>query len=102
MLLFQSEASPIGMVTSNQASLIVSLLCIGGVLGTLIFGILSDVWGRKAMLLLLTIPQFVANVLILVGTNINCIYGARFLFGLSGGGAFLLIPIFISEISHER
>lgn len=90
------------MVSPNEASLIVSLLCIGGVIGTLICGILSDVWGRKAMLLLIAIPQLIANVLVLVGTNIYYIYGARFLFGLAGGGVYLLIPIFISEISHER
>lgn len=102
MLLFQSEASPIGMMNSDQISLIVSLLCIGGTVGTILFGLCSDVWGRKTMLLLIAIPQIVANVLLIVGTNSYYIYAARFLFGLAGGGGFIVVPIFVSEIAHER
>lgn len=54
------------------------------------------------MLLLTAIPQVIANILLLVGTNYYYIYAARFLFGLAGGGGFILVPIFVSEISHER
>lgn len=101
-VLFQSEDSPIGIITSQQTSLIASLLCIGGTAGTIIFGVCSDVFGRKYMLLLTAIPQVIANILLLVGTNYYYIYAARFLFGLAGGGGFILVPIFVSEISHER
>lgn len=102
MLLYSSEDSPIGMLNSHQSSLIVSLLCIGGTAGTIIFGFLADVFGRKWMLLLIAVPQLVANLLILIGTNYYFMFTARFLFGLAGGGCYVLVPMFVSEISHER
>lgn len=83
-------------------SLIVSMLCIGATVGTLLTGFVADIWGRKKVLLLIAVPQIIANILLIVGTNYYYIYGARFLFGLSGGGVFILVPIFVSEISNER
>lgn len=102
LLLFQSESSPIGMLTPQQNSLIVSLLCIGGTAGTILFGVGSDIYGRKLMLILMATPQLIANVLLITGTNVSYIYAARFLFGLAGGGCFIVLPMFVSEITQER
>lgn len=102
MLLFQSEASPIGLMNSDQISLIVSLLCAGGTVGTILCGVGADYLGRKVVLLLIAIPQIIANVLLLYGRTYAHMCGARFLFGLAGGGGFIVIPMFVSEISHER
>lgn len=102
LLLFQSAESPIGTLTTQQNSLVVSWLLIGGTAGTIIFGIGSNYFGRKLMLLLTAVPQMIANLLIVAGTNYIYIYGARFLFGLAGGGCFIVLPIFVSEIASER
>lgn len=102
MLLFLSKESPIGVMTADQISLIVSILCIGGIAGTAVLGPLADIWGRKIVLILTAIPQIIANLLLVLGTHYYYIYVARFLFGLAGGGIFILVPIFVSEISHER
>lgn len=99
---FQSKDSPIGVITAEEASLIVSSLCIGGFVGTLVFGLLADLFGRKWTLLVLAVPQIAANVLLAIGTSAYYVYAARILFGLAGGGVFTLVPIFVSEISHER
>lgn len=101
-VLFQSEQSPIGIMSSDQISWIASTLCIGGVAGTAIFGCIVDVWGRKIVMLCIAIPQLVGNILLIVGTNHYYIYCARFLFGLAAGGVFMMVPIFVSEISFER
>lgn len=102
MILFQSEESPVGVMNADQMSLIVSLLCVGGTLGTIIFGFAADFLGRKTSLILIAVPQLVSNVLLIVGNHYYYIYVARFLFGLAGGGSFIMIPMFVSEISHER
>lgn len=101
-VLFQSEASPIGVMTSSQISLIASMLCIGATVGTILFGFCADFLGRKRSLLLIGLPQLAANVLLLIGDNYIYIYAARFLFGLAGGGCYVMVPMFVSEISHER
>lgn len=101
-VLFQSEKSPIGIMSSDQISWIASTLCIGGVVGTIIFGSIVDVWGRKRVMICMAIPQLVANILLIVGTNHYYIYVARILFGAAAGGVFLMVPIYVSEISFER
>lgn len=102
MLLFQSENSPVGELTTAQISLIVSLMCLGGVVGTSLFGIMAEKWGRKWTLIWIAVPQILGGILLIYGTNSNYIYAARLLFGLAGGGLFSVGPIFVAEISHEK
>lgn len=102
MILFQSEDSPVGTMNADQMSLIVSMLCVGGTVGTIICGLAADFLGRKASLLIIGVPQLISNVLLIVGNHYYYIYAARFLVGLAGGGSFIMIPMFVSEISHER
>lgn len=102
MLLFQSENSPVGELTTAQISLIVSLMCLGGVVGTSLFGIMAEKWGRKWTLIWIAVPQILGGILLIYGTNANYIYAARLLFGLAGGGLFSVGPIFVAEISHEK
>lgn len=99
---FQSDDSPIGKITLDEASLIVSTLCLGGLVGTFIFGYLADLCGRKRTLILMALPQLAANVLLILGTEPSYVFLARFLFGLAGGGVFTVLPIFVAEISKER
>lgn len=102
MLLFQSADSPIGILNYDQVSLIASILCIGGVVGTCFFGVIVDKWGRKITMILIAVPQLAANVLVLIGTNYYYIYLARFLFGFAAAGVYIMVPIFVAEISQER
>lgn len=102
LLRFQSEDSPIGLLSAEEAALVVSSLCIGGFVGTLLFGFLADWCGRKWTLVWIAIPQIVANGLLAFGTQPNFVYAARLLFGLAGGGVFAVLPIFVAEISQER
>lgn len=99
---FQTEDSPIGMITSSEAAFIVSSMCIGGLVGSLIFGILCDLLGRKWTLVCSAIPQIIGNLLVVFGTNTYYIYASRLLFGFAGGAVFTVLPIFVSEISRER
>lgn len=102
MLLFQTEESPIGILNSDQVSLIASILCIGGTVGTIVFGCIVDHWGRKTTMILIAIPQLAANILVLVGTSYYYIYVARFWFGFAAAGVYIMVPIFVAEISQER
>lgn len=101
-VLFMTEDSPIGVMTASQISWIASMICIGGIVGTIVFGGLVDILGRKIVTIGIAIPQILANILLIVGTNHIYIYWARFLFGLAAGGVFMIIPIYVAEISFER
>ncbi|CAD7088662.1 unnamed protein product [Hermetia illucens] len=102
--LLQSENSPLpsGPITVEEASWIGSTVCIGGILGTFLFGILVDQLGRKKALYLLTIPHTGFWLLIIFGTTAIHLCVARLLSGISGFGAFIVIPIFVADISDSK
>lgn len=63
LLVLQSENSPLvsGPVTVEEASWIGSVVSVGGITGTILFGTLLNVIGRKKSLYLLTIPHTVSR-----------------------------------------
>lgn len=65
-----SDDSPLtaGSITSEEASWIGSLLCLGAIFSTIVYGYLADLIGRKKSALLLAIPQTVSNT---IDTKIN-------------------------------
>lgn len=89
-------------LTNSQISWITSLLCIGGAVGSLLFGWLVDYIGRKISIILCGISQIISWLLILFGTNVYHLYISRLFAGLSAGAVFILIPIFVTEISEDR
>lgn len=102
IVLFQSEDSPIGRLSTDQISLIASLLCAGAVVGTCFFGWISDIWGRKLVLFVVALPQMLGLLLLAIGDNCYYVYASRVLLGFGGGGVSILIPVFVAEISSEK
>lgn len=99
-----SSESPLstGPVSLNDSTWISSLFCIGGAVGALAYGLIVDVVGRKWSLLLLGIPQAISWALIAFVMNVQALMVARFLIGFSAGGMFLIIPLFVTEISNAK
>lgn len=59
-----SPQSPLksGPLTMAEGSMVVSLLCMGGLLGTILAVMAVDRYGRKTSLIFLAIPQIVINL----------------------------------------
>lgn len=89
-------------LNEEEASWIAASGGFGGLASTFICGWLLDRIGRKNTLVLIGIPQVFSWLLTLVGTNSNHLLIARILGGLSGGGAFTVVPVFISEIADDE
>lgn len=102
IVLFQTEASPVGVLNAEQISLTASLLAAGGCIGTFLFGAFANYWGRKPVLIALAVPQLVCMTLIAVGSNYIYIYVARLLSGIAAGGIYIIIPIFVNEIASDK
>lgn len=93
--------NPFGtVITSEQESWIGSLLALGAVLGPLPCGLLADKIGRKPTLLVLAAPILVSFTILAFAKTIPLYYIARFMVGFSVGGAYTVLPIFISEIAE--
>ncbi|XP_055590223.1 facilitated trehalose transporter Tret1-like [Uranotaenia lowii] len=102
--LLQSDQSPLdtGPVTIEQSSWIGSILCIGAMLGALIFGILAPMIGVKKAIHCLCIPNATFWLLVYFGSTVYHLYVARFVAGFCGGGVFVTFPIFVANISDRK
>ena len=89
-------------VTAIDISWIGSLLCLGGFFGTILFGKISQHFGKKVSLLLLAMPNLSFWIIVLLSTKIQHLYAARFLAGITGGGMLRTISLYVSEISENK
>lgn len=104
MPILSSSDSPLpsGPLTTEEVSLVNSIVAIGGMVGAMTFGWVSDHCGRKWPLVVAMIPQVIAFILIATAQNTMFLYISRFLSGVSGGALFVIAPIYIREISENR
>lgn len=61
--LLTSDESPLptGKISISEAAWMASLLCMGGLIGNILFGFITNTYGRKIPLILITIPGVVSN-----------------------------------------
>ncbi|XP_058446700.1 facilitated trehalose transporter Tret1-like isoform X2 [Malaya genurostris] len=100
----QSQDSPLasGPITAGEASWIGSIMCFGGLIGTLVSGWMADHCGRKMTACLAALPQMICWTMVLLADNAYYLMAMRFFGGFSGGVCFIVIPMFIAEISEDR
>ncbi|CRL04325.1 CLUMA_CG017420, isoform A [Clunio marinus] len=99
----QSKNSPFGSpVTSTEASWIGGLLAIGALIGSFFFGWLSEKLGRFWSLMSVAFPQTLWWLSVIFSPTINFLFLGRFLAGFSSGGCFVLVPLYVSEISQDH
>ncbi|XP_063702742.1 facilitated trehalose transporter Tret1-like [Culicoides brevitarsis] len=103
-LLESEERTPFadGALNIDQISWIGSLICPGGLLGTLLGGWMCDKFGRKFSTCVVALPQIASWVFIIFADGVVHLYISRFLGGLAGGIAFVAVPIFIAEIAETE
>lgn len=90
-----------GAITSEDASWIGSLLAVGGFVGTIAFGQITEKFGKKIALFLLVIPHLSFWCLIYFSTHVYHLYLGRFIAGITGGGIIRTISLYIAEISEN-
>ena len=80
----------------------VSSALIGCIMGTILIGKPGDVYGSKRLLQLLAILFLASSIGCGLATNISVFILFRFIGGLAIGGASVLCPVYISEISPPK
>ncbi|KAM8716074.1 hypothetical protein ACLKA7_003026 [Drosophila subpalustris] len=99
----QSPDSPLNFaVFVEEISWIGSLLGIGSIIGNLLAGFLQDRIGRKPVLYALAVPYVFFWLLSYSAQSVEYLYLGRLLAGITGGGGYIVLPIFISEISDAK
>ncbi|EDS32412.1 sugar transporter [Culex quinquefasciatus] len=98
-----STNSPLNApVTDIQATWIASLLCVGAIFGTVLFGWSADKFGRKFSLCMAALPLIGFWACVAFGGFVEVLYAARLLAGLGAAGVFLLVPLYVTEIAEDR
>lgn len=70
--------------------------------GTCIWAKLSDIWGRKMILLIAVAWFFVSSIICSVSVSMPMLIAGRALQGLAGGGLIQLVTIVISDLFSVR
>nr|CAD7453120.1 unnamed protein product [Timema tahoe] len=103
LLSLQSENSPIGgePMTDEEASWMGSVLCLGALLMTPIYGYLSNNHSRKLTGYLVGIPPIICWLMIIFARSKTTLFVARFMIGNVGAGNTVLCPLYVTEIAED-
>ncbi|XP_049548576.1 facilitated trehalose transporter Tret1-like [Anopheles darlingi] len=102
-LLESADQSPLadhGPISPEESSWIGGALCIGGIVGTFVGGLLVDRIGRKWTAWLAGFPLVAAWTLVLLADHPGYLMGTRFLGGLAGGIQYVAIPLYVPELAE--
>uniref|UniRef100_W4VSE6 Putative sugar transporter n=1 Tax=Phaedon cochleariae TaxID=80249 RepID=W4VSE6_PHACE len=97
-----TDINPLGTpITKDEESWIGSLQYIGAMVGILPFTFLADRIGRKPVLLMLALPHVAAYLMFAFANNIYWYYLGRFLGGVSLSSVYIILPMYVAEISED-
>ncbi|XP_023011500.2 facilitated trehalose transporter Tret1 [Leptinotarsa decemlineata] len=85
-------------MTDEEGSWVSSLLQLGAVFGPVLYGFLADAVGRRYSVFSLGIPIIVCNLLMAFVKCLPVFYISRFVIGLTVGGVFAVVPVYLAEI----
>ncbi|XP_026177905.1 solute carrier family 2, facilitated glucose transporter member 8 [Mastacembelus armatus] len=85
-----------------QASWFGSIVTVGAAAGGLLGGWMVEKIGRKLSLMFCSLPFVFGFTVIIAAQNVWMLYVGRVLTGLASGVTSLVVPLYISEMAHER
>lgn len=102
--IYQAENSPLpsGPLNIDEMAVITAASCIGGIITSLCSGWISDKIGRKRTMILFNTTFVIGWVLVLYAQNGNYLIAGKILHGLGGGAGYIVVPIFVTEISEDK
>ncbi|XP_037039365.1 facilitated trehalose transporter Tret1-like isoform X4 [Bradysia coprophila] len=101
--ILKSEDTPLqsGPLTVQQTMWLGGVYSLGGAIGSGVFGILVNYFGRTTSMSLLAIPNFTFWFTVLFANNFNQLVVGRFFAGISGG-LCVCVPLFVAEIANKE
>lgn len=102
--ILQSDSSPIsGVPISNEhGSWLGSLMCLGGLLATPVYLLISHHCSRKLTGYLVAVPFVVSWILIIIAKSLEVLCIARFIGGMGSGAIILFASLYVSETAQDR
>ncbi|KAH8391912.1 hypothetical protein KR215_009165, partial [Drosophila sulfurigaster] len=99
----QTPESPLSFpLNVNEVSWVGSALGIGSVIGNSLSGLLISRLGSKACLLFIALPHSCLWIMVYFATSVEYLIAGRLLAGITGGGIYIIHPLFISEYTDAN
>ncbi|MFC7395455.1 sugar porter family MFS transporter [Scopulibacillus cellulosilyticus] len=95
-LLFIQKDIPLN---SFMQGFVVSALLIGAIVGAGLSGPLSDQWGRRRVVLLISIVYIIGALGASFSPNATMLVISRIVIGLAVGGSTALVPVYLAEMA---
>uniref|UniRef100_A0A8C5DZ20 Solute carrier family 2, facilitated glucose transporter member 8 n=1 Tax=Gouania willdenowi TaxID=441366 RepID=A0A8C5DZ20_GOUWI len=89
-------------LNDDQASWFGSIVTLGAMVGGLLAGWMVERIGRKLSLMFSSLPFVFGFTIIIAARSVWMLYLGRALTGFASGIASLVVPLYISEMAHER
>ncbi len=89
-------------LNENFLGFTVAIALIGTIIGSIFAGKPADIWGRKRALMVLAVLYFIGALGSALAWNWYSFLAFRLLGGLAVGGASVVSPLYIAEISPAR
>ncbi|KAJ8942449.1 hypothetical protein NQ318_002661 [Aromia moschata] len=97
-----TSINPLGKpITQEEDGWIGSLINIGAMIGPFIFSFIAEKFGRRIGLLCIAIPHITAYITFAFARNVYLFYFGRLFGGISVGGGYTLLPMYMAEISED-
>jgi len=93
--------TPLFNLNSAELGWIASSLYVGCIVGAILFGKITEKLGRKSSLMLVSIIFIISSILMGLADSSNELVFWRIVAGFSVGGASILSPLYIAEISPQ-
>ncbi|CAH1404637.1 unnamed protein product [Nezara viridula] len=88
-------------LTAEEASWVGSILAMGAFLGSIPAGSMVDFFGRKWVIMSISVPIMISWILVYCATTVNMICIARFIAGIAVGAVYATVPVYLVEIAED-
>lgn len=86
-------------LTAFTEGVVTSSLLFGAAGGAMVFGRISDNWGRKRTIILLAVLFFVGSLICVFSPSASVMVVGRVVLGLAVGGASTVVPVYLAELA---
>lgn len=95
-LLFIKNDIPL---TSFTEGLVVSSMLLGAIVGSGFSGPLSDRFGRRRLVFMISIVFIIGALILAAAQNMSVLVTGRLIIGLAVGGSTAIVPVYLSEMA---
>ena len=86
-------------ITRHQISMVVSMALVGAAIGSFFSGSVSDVIGRKKVILFADIMFTVGSGMMMQAPSVEVLMAGRLVVGIGVGVAAQIVPLYLSEVA---